>query len=210
MDQVGVYNMAIGRIGQSQFVQSLTEMSNQRITCDVFFENCRDRVLTAFPWNFAAKPVALSALGTPPNGWRYRYAYPSDCLKARAVVPTLDMTTSPFIIQEILRYGFSDSFPFKVIEDVADGSKAIASNLPTAFLWYTARITNLDLWTPDATSALSWLLATEIAGPLSAQPNYTKQAGEAYAMAIREAGTNSLNEGKPNPDPETDLVTVRY
>jgi len=210
MDQIAIYNMAVGRVGISQFVQSIEEKSNIAITCGVFFENCRDRVLAAFPWNFAKRVAPLTDIGAPPNGWRYRYNYPNDCIKARAVVPTLDMTTSPFITKEMIRYGYSDSFPFQVVENEANNGNAIVSNLPTPFLWYTARVQNLNVWTPDATSALGWLLASEIAGPLSAQANYTKIAGDTYILAIREAGTNSLNEGTKQPDRETDLVTVRY
>ena len=208
MDQVGIYNMALGRVGISKFVNSLTEQTNQRLTCDVYYENCRLRVLSAAPWNFATRINALADIGTPPNGWAYRYKYPADCAKARVLAPTYDTITS-----EVARYfnqQTSCRYPFSVVEDEVNNGKAIITNLSTPVLWYTADINNLNLWTPEAVSSLAWLLGTEIAGPLSAQPNYTKLAGDAYTLSVREAWATNANEETAKQEPESEFITVRY
>lgn len=209
MDKIGIYNMAIGRIGGSQFVQSPDEQSNQRITCDVYFDNCLERVLTAFPWNFADRKASLADIGSPPQEWLYRYRYPNDCQKVRAVVPDLSSLSSFLTKRAVAYYGICNFYPFRVIGDEANNGKAILSNLKAPFIWYTAKITNLGLWSADATSALGWLLAAEIAGPLASKPEYADMAGKAYKAALLEAGSLNMNEGQPYINRESEIVAAR-
>ena len=208
MDQIAVYNMALGRVGISQFVSSLTEKSNQAIVCGIYYDNCLQRVLTAYPWNFASRYKPLADIGLPPNHYKFRYQYPNDCLKVRILM--LQLSSIPTAIsQQVIRFGESQNIPFQVVENEPDNGKAIVTNLANAQSWYTANITNLNMWSPDATSALAWLLASEIAGPLSAQPEYAKMAGDAYKQAILEAGALNLNEGNAYINKESEILDAR-
>jgi hypothetical protein len=191
---VEICNMAIGRLGISQFIASLeTEQSNEARVCRVFFDNTRDRVLQEMPWNFATRFATLQDIGTPPDGWTYRYRYPNDCLQARKVAR--DITVQ--------------GVPFSVIEDETGGGLAICTNQGNAVLVYTARITNTNLYSMLFVDVLAWALAAEIAAPLSAVPKMATAAGEAYMGSMLRAAARNMNEGQEAPEPETEFLTSR-
>ena len=207
MDLMTIWNMALGRIGQSQPVQTPTEQSNQAIQCNIFWPSVAYRVLTAFPWGFANKYETLQPVGNPPDGWRFAYRYPSDCVKIRAIARTVQQLSDPRINAEIAEMGQLNNAPFQVVTDIDNSAKLILCNMPQAVIRYTADVTALlNIWDADAASAAAWLLASEIAGPLASKPEYAKMAGEAYKMAILEAGALALNENQVRPPQSSSIV----
>jgi hypothetical protein len=85
-DQVGVYNLCLGRLGVGQAIGSPTENSVPAKTCNRFYDQCRQEVLRAFPWGFAMRAEALALVsGQTFPGWTYVYQYPNKCLNMRAV-----------------------------------------------------------------------------------------------------------------------------
>lgn len=186
--EVSICNMAIGKIGVSMFIADLwAERSNEARTCRVFYGAARDRTLAESPWGFATRIADLQSIGSPPSGWLYRYRYPNDCLKARAVV-IAGMSVD------------GEGLPFRVVEDEANGGKAILTNYPSAVLVYTARITNTKMFSALFDDAFSWALAADIASPLSAAPGMAESARQAYISALGVASAGTLNEGKQVQD----------
>lgn len=194
--EVSICNMAIGKIGISMFIGDLTERSNEARTCRIFYDAARDRTLEESPWSFATRTADLQSVGTAPTGWLYRYRYPNDCLKARAVV-IAGMSVE------------GEGVPFRVVEDEANGGKAILTNFPSAVLVYTARITNTKMFSALFDDAFSWALAADIASPLSAAPGMAASARQAYTLALNVASGHSLNEGKQEQSQECQYLTVR-
>jgi hypothetical protein len=217
--QIQIYNMALNAIGVSDNVQDLNEGSQQSNTCNTFWDAVVDQVLQAFPWGFAMAYADLQLISLTVPGWRFCYAYPSDCVQARIVLPQTRQPSVDFVALGYcavfdggweLRDGWGRKVPFAVVSDAAEGRNAIATNLPNAILGYTQRMVISPLWSPAFVNAVTWLLASKIVAPLAKSPDYATMAGKAYESALLEAGALSLNEQKEHREPESELITCRY
>lgn len=201
---VQICNMALSRIAVSQQISSLTEASNEARVCSLWYESCRDLALQSFPWKFARKISALQDIGTPAVGWAYRFRYPNDCLKALKVT---DGASDRMI-------GSSSAtlvkIPYDVISDESNAGKAIVCDSDDIYLHYTANIQDPTLFDPMFASALAWLIASEIATPLSAAAQYSEAAYKSYIGMVNEAFAASVNEGYEGPENTSDIITGRY
>lgn len=206
---VQICNMALARIGVSATMSSLTESSNEARMCSLFYEHCRDQALQTFPWKFARATVALQDIGTPPPGWAYRYRYPNDCLKALRLVyedgNILNISTSLYGTTTTI----NAKIGYDVVEDTANAGRALVANESGLYLEYTKRVEDPTVFDPMFTSALAWLVASEIATPLSADPKYSQFAYQSYTGMINEAIANALNEGYEGREPDCELITGR-
>jgi hypothetical protein len=206
--QIDIYNMALATVGNSKFVQSLDEQSQQVQVCNVFWASVRDQCLQDFPWNFAMRYNQLQLIDKTVVNWKYCFGYPNDCLSARLILPTPDVTDQDLICFWT-HMRSNHRIPFAVIEDEANGGLAVACNLDTPTLVYTAQIKELTLWSPQFVAAVSLLLATKIIAPLSSNPKYTEITGKAYEAALLKAGASSLNEGANKRLVDSDFLTAR-
>lgn len=205
---VQICNMALARIGISIPIASLTESSNEARMCSLFYEHCRDQALQAFPWKFARKTAALQDIGTPPQGWAYRYSYPNDCLKALRLVYEGGNTLT-YTNYNGGGFTYNVKPVFDVVEDSANAGRAIVANDAEVYLEYTMRVTDPTVFDPMFTSALAWLIASEIATPLSADAKYAQSAYQSYMGAVNDALANSWNEGNEGKEPDCELITGR-
>jgi hypothetical protein len=195
--EVDIYNIALARIGVFETaIQDVNEASKAANVCRMFFDSIRDYVLEDFPWPFAEKRVLLADLGTPPTNWDYKYAYPADCLSAKYIA--VEGARNPRDTQKI---------PFRIAND-AD-VKVILCDWPDAELVYTAQVTDLNLWTNCARSALAYRLAAEIAMPMSVKPDIANSAMNGYYREKSIAAANTMNEGQPDAQPESEFIAIR-
>lgn len=194
--EVAICNMALGRVGQSIFIDSLTENTQAADVCSIFYESCRDATLADGHWNFATSRVALADLGTPPTNWLYRYALPTDCLSTQyLVVPGSRIPLS------------KDRIKFEVSEE--DDVRVLYTDQEEAELVYTKRQENPNMFSPQFVSALAWLLASEIAMPLAAAPALADKAYKMYLNGISQAQAASLREGQSDVEPDCEFLTGR-
>lgn len=218
--QASIYNMALAAIGVDRFVQSPTDGSIQARTCNVFWDAVRDQVLQDFPWGFAMRYSPLQLITKTLTNWLCCYKYPADCVQARLVLPTIDVSNDVTVLNVPGYQGYYGNFwalwsspgrriPFAVVEDEAGGGLAIATNLETPTLVYTARIKTITLWSPAFVNAVVLLLASRIIAPLSADPEYVEKIGLAYEAAILKAGALTMNEGVEKPEPESEFIRAR-
>lgn len=203
ISKVQIFNMALARIGVSQFVQSVDERSNEANVCRLFFDAVVEFALRDADWNCARRytPLALAA-GDIPTGvlWRYMYAYPSDCLMARAVLPPT--VRIPRADQRI---------PFEVANVLSGGNdiKVIFTDKAEAVLRYTKNITNITLFDPIFVSGIAYLLGSEVATPLSVKPDVATAARQGYVQVISRAGAVDLQEAQDGPLPEPEAIAER-
>lgn len=164
-----VVNAALVRIGKDS-IGNLYDGSREAQLALAIYGQTRDEQLRLFDWGFAERSVSLAVLKTapvggyippkvwtpayPPPNWIYEYAYPSDCLKVRALMRTA------FIIPV-----FNPSpVIFEIANDnaMAPPAKVILCNIGSAQLVYTGRITDPNLWEADFTEALIAALARRL------------------------------------------------
>lgn len=141
-----IANLALSRISQDQIL-SLDDDSPSARFCKSFFDQARDEVLQSNPWRFAVKVAELSALTSEPLlEWEKEFQLPSDCLRVLSL-----NGAGP--------HDRSDYFEVQ--------GKRLLTNEGTAIIKYVWRVTDGSFYHPLFVSALSCLLASMIAKPLT-------------------------------------------
>ncbi|MGA9070082.1 MAG: hypothetical protein WB424_07500 [Terracidiphilus sp.] len=169
--------------------------SVQAQLCARFYWAARNALLEMASWGFATQRVALTAVANPTvnswtdedgstqtgtGSWRFAYAMPDETVNVLAVLPVdaIDDYEARFCSGEGILDGNywqrsqsnlgADKYvphPF-VCETAADGSQIILTNVPDAVLRYTTVVEDTTKFSPLFTLALSYLLASMLAGPL--------------------------------------------
>lgn len=195
---VGIYNMALVRMGHSVQVSALGEGSAEEVACSTFYEQCRDIVLQDWPWGFARRNVLLAQLASTsaetaadafPRNWGFKYAYPSDCLHIHELVhPGVRVP------------GHDQRIPYEVLNDGAN--KAIYTDAEDAEMVYYAKVSDVTKWDPMAISALVYLLAAEVAPSLSRSKEVDRLM-KGYYQTANAGAARDMNEGfQREPDSE--------
>lgn len=196
--EIEICNMALSRIGNSRFINSLSEKSKEAEQCNLHFNHCRDTVLSDFPWNFASKRVALADTNNPPPDWKFAYSYPTDCLKAIAIVQAGQKYQQP-----------NNAINFMVGSDENGTGKLIYSDQPQAWLQYVASVTDVNMFDSLFIDALAWRLAGELARPLASNAGIGNEAFQMYRIAITDAAAHSLSESAETNDYMDEFTAAR-
>lgn len=219
---VDVCNNALANIGARSSISSLTEDSPEARACNIQYMMVLGTLLRSAPWNFATKTITLSLLkalpGTPENsttptttnwseaypppGWLYTYAYPSDCMLLRMVLPQNygGVSGTPIFPSGSYYLPVSGSSPakFKVVSDqdsAGNPIKVIASNQSQAIGVYTYLADNPDNWDPIFYNAMQDALAGSIVMPLTGKADLAGSLLNKANNTIMQARAMDGNEG---------------
>lgn len=164
-----IVNLALARLGDVADVANISppDGSTQADYAARFYPTARDSLLEMHDFAFATTFAALASLTNTHAQWSYAYALPAECIKVIGVVPTT-LANDDFIEtirEEIDAFGrpaWLDYLQrgFRVMSGV------VYSNEAEATFAYTQRVTDPTKFTPLFERALSWMLASDIAGPL--------------------------------------------
>lgn len=195
--EVDICNIALSNIGTKSTVTAITppENSAEARQCSIHYANARDYVLGRHPWKFAEKRVALSILGTAPSDWAYSYAYPSDCIRAIAIVMTDRNSETP------------EPFATAVSDDLK--SKLILTDKEGAYLKYTARVTIPVLFDAGFIETVAWYLGFKMALPLTGSKTVREQAYRGYLAALDDARAGNLGEAEGDPQRDAEWLIGR-
>lgn len=189
--KIDIYNMALGHLGVSSTVADEQERSPEAAACNRFWGTSLDALLSYkdMDWKFASAIEQLADLGTPPDGWGFRYRYPNDCINARDILEGWVRTVPTQCVHK-----------FDVAYQ-ADG-RVIVCDVERASLRYTKRLTEAERFPAYFVEALSYRLAAMMVMTVKNDPglrNDLLQLSEQFAQIAMAA---SLNEGAPdNPMP---------
>lgn len=204
-----ICNRALGQLGNCKQIASLADKSNEARACTLYYAGARDAVLSAFPWGFATRTIALTLVAEQPTPeWAYSYRYPTDALtivRLPSGVAPLTWDYPPCGI------GWSvKPVPFRIVSDAS--GKLIYANLSDATAEYTARIEDPTQFSEDFVEALACKLAAEMAPLVTGGDAFKlgQQAYQRYQVALTAARTRAANEEREGPPPDSDLVTARY
>lgn len=204
-DDVGICNLALSRIGVTVKIDSFDARSQEAIELKAVYELVRDRVLGAAPWPFAKRVDYLQKTGATPVRWAFRYEYPNDCVRVRAIYPPPPAGTRPEQFRVWLRV---NRVPYELELDET-GAKTIVTDQDTAIIEYTKRIVDPSLFEAAFASTFAWGLAAEIALSLAKTVDHAKNAGAMYQQAVNEALAAALNEEVREDPPESEFVRAR-
>lgn len=194
-----ICNIALGRIGQRQFIGALSDAnSTEAATCTVFYNNDRDSVLEQFPWQFA---TARAELTSPANvtrtGWSFVYQLPADCLFARYI----DVPGATFERRD-------QRIPF-VLEGDPTFKKLLLCNLSTVELVYTQAVTDPNLFSALFVDLLAWRLAVDLALALPIKPQVAKSMQDGLTAAMAMAAKIDWQQSQAPREPEASYIRAR-
>lgn len=182
--EVDICNLALSRLGDEASVASINppEGSAQASHCARFYPVARDALLELHSWGFATRRAALALLSSGWPEWDYAYAQPADALNILAVVPS----------------GAKDDYaPQEFACEVNEaGAAVIYTDQENAVLRYTGLVTDTTRFSPLFVTALSWHLASMLAGPLlkgdagAAEGKRCAQMAQAYLAQAKESDSN--------------------
>lgn len=193
--EVDICNAALARIGDSATVTSITspDGSVQAEHCARFYPVARNTLLEMHPWGFATARADLAVLDTDTQGWAFAYAIPSDCLVTLAVL-------LPDSGED------EESEPYEVEGDI------IYSHAEEAVLRYTKVFTDTLRFSPLFIDALSWLLASYLAGAILKGDTGMKVAEACYkrfAVALSLARASDSNQRSLKPEHTPSWIGAR-
>lgn len=154
VSDVDIVNMALAHLGDAANVSAISpsDGSAQADAAARVYAQSRDWLLERFAWKFALRRATLAELSTTVGSWDHVYAEPSNCLRILAILPT----------------GYtkdSQTVEFDTESD-ASGNGLILTDAEDATARFIARVTDPARFTPGFTEALSWFLASALAGPI--------------------------------------------
>ena len=193
--EVDICNMSL----RSLNVKPISTLDNPIIQsardCRVFYPQARDTCLRDFPWNFANTTRELTPYTVPAvyeGVWEFAYMYPSDCIKMRTLTKMGDKTAQRFKVARSHTH-----------------EKIILANTETAVLEYTLAVVNSDWFDADFVDAVSKLLTSMLAVPLTGDKGKAKEALQAYYFAIAAAKTQNAQEDNSEETQEDEWILSR-
>lgn len=206
---VQICNMALSHIGSEARVSSISppDGSVEAGHCAMFYDLARTELLEPGNWAFSLKRATLAEVTNPSTGWAYAYAKPSNCLRAlRILRPSIAITVFTQDLAVAPHAADSGTAPFDIEGEV------IFTNEPDAVLVYVQDVTDSTKFPASFTSALSYLLASYLAGPIL-KGNEGERVGDAMrqrALALADvSATASANASSAESLPQPTLLAVR-
>lgn len=206
---VKICNMALSHIGADARVSSIDppDGSVESGHCADFFDIARTELLEPGNWRFALAREPLAQETNASATWAFAYVLPAECLRPlrvlRAGAPGVTVFT-----QDQVQYNPTDrdSADF----DVEGGT--LYSNEPLAELVFVRDVTDSQKFTASFTSALSYLLASYLAGPIVKGGEGIKLGDgmRTRAMSIADvAATASANASSATSDFSPSSILAR-
>lgn len=174
--EIDICNIALSHLGDSATVASIDppEGSAQAEHCARFYPIARDSLLEAHQWSFATRRAILAELENEWPQWSYAYARPSDCLKILSLTSsdatddyqsTANINLDNYNLSPAAMFSVATQQPF-TCEVNSSGAQVIYSNQEGAMVRYIALVTDTTRFSYSFTMALTWSLASMLAGPI--------------------------------------------
>lgn len=193
-----VCNIALLRVGITQFIGSLGEATTEANVCNQLWEDARDAVLEARWWRFATRRSVLSLLtSVTRSGWGFVYSLPTDCVAPRFIWN--GMRNPPAQLR----------VPFTMELNDAATAKVLLTDMEDAELIYTRRVGEVGLFPALFVNALAWKLAADLALALPVKPQVGLAMQQGYARALAEAAVADFDMAQEDLPPESETIRER-
>lgn len=211
---VDICNLALANLGDTATVTSINppEGSAQAQHCARFYPIARNALLEMAPWGFATRRAILAEVENTWPEWQFAYAVPNGVVNLLAVLPpdAVDDYSQQCAPPAPFPARFSDNGllgtvytpqPYTV-EITSDGQQIILTNQESAVLRYTGLVTDTSQFSPLFVTALGWLLASMLAGPLlkgDAGTAQAKQCLQMFQVFEAQAEASDANQRRITP-----------
>lgn len=187
MNEVAICNLALSHLGDVATVTSISppEGSAQAEHCARYYPIARDALLEMHSWGFATRREVLALLADTMDQWEYVYAWPNKALKILSVI-LYDVENDyeiPSVEDDSVLPAFGTYAPQPfVVETLAAGTRVILTDQETALARFIVSMSDTTLFPPLFSLALSWLLASMLAGPILKGKEGSEQGLHCYKM----------------------------
>ncbi len=197
---VDICNLALSHIGDSATVESIDppEESAQAEHCARFYPIAVSTLIGMHHWAFAMRRESLAALDMSAGAWRYAYAVPAQMIS-------------------IISVGFPDHGDNAdangySLETLGDGTSVLLTNVPDAVLHYTRHVTDSEMFPPLFVTALSWYLASLLAGPMLQGDSGVRAAQlctKTFSTWFSQAIKNDVGKRRVRPEHRVSWIDAR-
>lgn len=204
--EVEICNAALSHLGDTATVASISppEGSAQSEHCARFYPMARNALLEMHPWNFCTRREALALLSETNDQWDYVYAVPNNMLRAISVLSDEASDDYSMDAGDDVTAQYSPQ-PY-CIETLSDGAVVICTNQEDAVLRFTALVTDSTKFPPAFTLALTWLLASMLAGPVIKGDVGAQEGQRCYKMFLSHYAIASANDSNQRKITTTHIV----
>lgn len=186
---IGIVNSALYKVGAKKQIVSLDEGTPAANFMSARYEDLRDDLLRAHPWNFAVKRVKLARLAeTPAYEYDYKYAMPSD------------------IIRTLL---LSDNSAGTGVVDYREESGTYFSNAEELWLKYVYKVTDPNQMTADFREVLALKIAIEAAITIANSNSMSETMEARFQKAMLKAMSVDSMSDRPSSLPSGSWTTCR-
>ncbi len=229
---LNIINRALLAIGSQSQVSSLNEGSAQANAAATLFTPAFESLARSAPWNCLRNEATLTLLsaaqGTPenPDGttlplppvpWLYQYAYPSDCLQMRFIVPSLPAPNSGVPIFSVNTNAATwlpngGQIPYAVAYATDSNNNplnVILTNQSQAIAVYTVNQPNPQIWDSLFQAAMVASLAAYFVPALSLHMPLMQIQIKLAEEMIQQARVRDGNEGVTSMDHTPDWIRAR-
>lgn len=185
-----ICNMALAHIGAGVTISSITPPDGtlEAEYCATFYSPARSEMLELGQFSFSLKRVALAEITNESVNWSYAYQKPSDCVKALRVL-TVGAGITVFTQDEVTVVGTDrNGADFDVEGDT------IFTDEEDAVLLYVYDVTDSTKFSPAFNTALSYLLASYLAGPIVKGDQGMKLSTAMRQQALLMAGMAATSD----------------
>jgi hypothetical protein len=210
---VDICNLALSHIGEGGKITSIdpTDGSVQSSYCATFYPIARDSLLEMQQWNFAMRREVLVAAPNTSTEYDFAYFMPENAAKIVAVLPpdsSDDYSTqfsppnSQYYTAPVVAAGMYNPQPY-TIETNDDGEQIIYTDQPEAKVRFVYRVTDPRTFSQTFVVALSWHLASMLAGPIIKGDQGSAEAKRCQQMMMAYLGkAETLDATQRNVKPE--------
>ena len=228
---VDIVNIALMEIGHQEVITSFTEGSPTANVANQLYQTKINALFRSANWNCARKQAALTLLravtingvatnDNPPLPWYYEYSYPSDCLRARYIIPYdlgIAATTPPLTtFQNASPYlqPLTAAVPFIIGNDGYPTSapvptRVILTNMANAVLVYTFQVDDPTQWDPQFIAAATSFLGAWFVNALGRNRALANDQANSAQAIINAARVSDGNEGPTSADHLPDWMRAR-
>lgn len=213
--QTQICNMALGAAAARCTITSINEDSNEANYCQLYYDSARQEALRAVNWNFAAAQIKLTLLGCAKNHtsqipWNYKYAYPSDCVRAKWIMDVCNNNINLDLLNPYIRPNPPIAYVVGADKDaLGNDIKVILTNMEHAVLAYTRNIANVSMFDDEFVLAFTHLLSSYIIKPLSGSTELSKSEYNMFMQSLLSARVSDGNEGLTVQDHIPDWIRAR-
>lgn len=195
-DQTGavdICNLALSHIGEYSRIVSIDPPDNTTVSAlsAKFYPMARRQILESHNWGFAMRRRVLNTTYSETTNWAFCYVAPGDMVRPVSILPPdagndytglVPQQAQFYEADAVLSTGGPRLTQDYQMEQRLDGTLVIYTNQEDAVLRYVGDVEDSRRYTQLFTEAVSWCLASKLAGPIIKGDQGAAEAKRCYAM----------------------------